>query len=362
MKLKIFAAVSALAMIFALSFTACGERKETPIIEFDYKFTNIEENGETVGYKLDGFADGVSYSEVVIPDSHNGKPVTVISEKAFYCNSEIVSVRVSDSVKTVGKEAFYGCENLKSVTLGKETVSVGELSFADCPALETVNFGEKLKSIESYAFSQCVGLSSAVFPSALESIGECAFVGCENLERAVLNDGLKTIADCAFGGCKLLKEFIMPDSVASIGWGVIMFEAGSVGFVPPGDSSNNLTKIVISDNISEIPDFAFSKSNIASARIGKKVRTIRYSSFYGCGLLENVIIPVSVAKIESYAFYKCESLSSVYYEGTAEEWAKISIGKNGNDVSTADKFFYSETRPETDGNYWRYVDGVPVKW
>ena len=106
MKLKIFAAVSALAMIFALSFTACGERKETPIIEFDYKFTNIEENGETVGYKLDGFADGVSYSEVVIPDSHNGKPVTVISEKAFYCNSEIVSVRVSDSVKTVGKEAL----------------------------------------------------------------------------------------------------------------------------------------------------------------------------------------------------------------------------------------------------------------
>ena len=78
--------------------------------------------------------------------------------------------------------------------------------------------------------------------------------------------------------------------------------------------------------------------------------------------MENVIIPVSVAKIESYAFYKCESLSSVYYEGTAEEWAKISIGKNGNDVSTADKFFYSETRPETDGNYWRYVDGVPVKW
>ncbi len=362
MKFRIFAAVSLFALIFAFGFTACEPREKPPIIEVDFKFTDITENGETVGYTIDGFVDRVSLADVVIPDSHNGLPVTAINEKAFYCNPGIVSVTVSDSVKTVGKEAFYGCANLKSIKFGNEVVTVGELSFADCPVLETVDFGDKLKSIEDYAFSQCVSLSSVVFPSSLESIGECAFVGCENLKKAGLNEGLKTIADCAFGGCKSLKEFIMPESLTSIGWGVIMFEAGSVGFVPPSDSSNKLTKIVISDNITEIPDFAFSKSNISSVHIGKKVRTVRYSSFYGCGLLESVVIPVSVMRIESYAFYKCESLSCVYYEGTEEEWGKIIIGKNGNDISSADKYFYSETRPETGGNYWHYENGVPVSW
>ncbi len=46
--------------------------------------------------------------------------------------------------------------------------------------------------------------------------------------------------------------------------------------------------------------------------------------------LASVIIPDSVTSIGASAFYKCTSLTDVYYTGTEEEWAKISIAY-GND-------------------------------
>lgn len=329
--------------------TVCGTDKMTFALDAD---------GES--YVLTQFNDTAD-GEAIIPSTYNGKPVTRIGENAFYENGGITGVTIPDSVVSIGISAFYNCGNLKSVTVGDGVTVIGELAFADCYGLETVELGTSVKVIDEYAFSQCYSLKEINLPSGLETIGECAFVECESLKSAVLPDGLKTIGDCAFGGCRLLKSFIIPDSVEKIGWGVLTFSAGGAGF-RPGDSTNSLTELVISNSITEIPDSAFSMTNISNLIIGKKVETIRYSAFYGCGLLESVVMPKSVTRIESYAFYKCSSLQAVYYEGTAEEWGKITIGRNGNDISVAQKYFYSETQPAAEGDFWHYVDGKPVKW
>ena len=119
----------------------------------------------------------------------------------------------------------------------------------------------------------------------------------------------------------------------------------------------------MSDNITDIPDFAFSGCAIPTIAIGKKVEKINYSAFYGCEWLESVIIPKSVKQIVSYAFYNCFMLNTVYYEGTAEEWKSISVGKNGNNITNAEVYYYSESKPSETGNYWHYSsDGAPVKW
>ena len=70
------------------------------------------------------------------------------------------------------------------------------------------------------------------------------------------------------------------------------------------------------------------------------------------------------------AFYYCNALSTVYYGGTAEEWADVSIDSTGNDkLTSATVYYYSETEPalnedETayDGNYWHFVEGEIVIW
>ena len=40
----------------------------------------------------------------------------------------------------------------------------------------------------------------------------------------------------------------------------------------------------------------------------------------------NVFIPSSVTSIGDYAFYDCNKLKEVNYQGTVEQWNKIEIG------------------------------------
>ena len=74
-----------------------------------------------------------------------------------------------------------------------------------------------------------------------------------------------------------------------------------------------------------------------------------------------------MTSIGNCAFRDCSKLKTVYYKGTAEEWEKIEIDNeyNYNDpLINATVYYYSETKPSEEGNYWHYdTDGVtPVKW
>jgi hypothetical protein len=74
------------------------------------------------------------------------------------------------------------------------------------------------------------------------------------------------------------------------------------------------------------------------------------------------VIPDGVEYIGWGAFDGCNSINTVYYVGTAEDWAGISIGSYNDSLTSATIYYYSETKPTTAGNYWHYVDGVPTVW
>lgn len=98
---------------------------------------------EGVVYELS--EDGTSYivtdyigqsDDVIVPEEHEGIPVTKIEERAFsYCefrnviicegvleigfaafsNSDAESIQIPESVKKIGKSAFAGCAKLKKL-------------------------------------------------------------------------------------------------------------------------------------------------------------------------------------------------------------------------------------------------------
>ena len=95
------------------------------------------------------------------------------------------------------------------------------------------------------------------------------------------------------------------------------------------------------------------------------VTSIGNYAFYDCDSLTSVVIPDSVTSIGNYAFYNCSSLTDVYYTGSEAEWQVIDIDHvyDGNSCLTnAARYYYSETAPTTEGNFWHYVDGVPTVW
>ena len=70
-------------------------------------------------------SDGASYTvtgigicketNIIIPSTYLGLPVTRIADGAFNGNTTITSVTIPNNVTYVGKEAFYGCTSLTSV-------------------------------------------------------------------------------------------------------------------------------------------------------------------------------------------------------------------------------------------------------
>ncbi len=103
-------------------------------------------------------------------------------------------------------------------------------------------------------------------------------------------------------------------------------------------------------------------TGLTSITIPNSVTSIGFESFRDCTELTSVTIGNGVASIESFAFDNCDGLKSIYYKGTADEWSAISIGSYNDKLTSATRYYYSETQPSATGNYWHYVDGVPTAW
>ena len=78
-----------------------------------------------------------------------------------------------------------------------------------------------------------------------------------------------------------------------------------------------------------------------------------------------------MTSIDRYAFANCSRVKKVYYKGTIKQWNNISIASDNSYLTSATRYYYSETVPalnadktDYDGNYWHYdTDGVtPVIW
>lgn len=92
-----------------------------------------------------------------------------------------------------------------------------------------------------------------------------------------------------------------------------------------------VTRAVIPDHIKNVP-----------------VAAIIDGAFQNCTALRSVCIPRSVTRINSYAFYRCFSLTDVFYDGTREEFeANLlpNIDKRANDCFLNANFHFKRVLP-----------------
>ena len=84
-----------------------------------------------------------------------------------------------------------------------------------------------------------------------------------------------------------------------------------------------IKSVVLPDSVTSISASAFYKcTSLREINIPEGVKCIPESAFSGCTNLQSISIPKSVTKIENNAFSGC-NLKSFCYEGTANEWLKV---------------------------------------
>ena len=256
---RIVSAVLLLMML--LAFTACNvteqatqspseipspsatERIANPVSDFEYE---VSQDGTAVTIKkYIGEA-----TDVVIPDTIEGKPVTKIYIMAFGA-TEIKSVDISDNIIDIDYAAFGHCENLESVRFGENVKNIGEGAFASCTSLKEVYLPKKLESLGDKAFRKCTALETVFIPASLmnfdelgHTMGQFTFEesGIKNIIYEEGTEGIYSNIDVStFYNCLSLTKVTIPASVEKMERKVffscrnlteIVFEGNAPKFIP----------------------------------------------------------------------------------------------------------------------------------
>lgn len=192
------------------------------IPEDDYKY--VIENGEAHIRKYLG-----NETEIIVPDSLEGCPVTLVSSTAFRNN--VTSLTFPETI--TGFTAFKSLDKLREVNIsegGKYRSVDGTVYTADgselvflppyaCEGVFTVPEG-----VVKIADNACYGsrASKIILPRTLRVIGKFAFAYSDSSE-IILNEGLEAIGANAFANIsgKGLSELYLPDSVISADTGFV---------------------------------------------------------------------------------------------------------------------------------------------
>ena len=350
-------------------------------------------------------------TDIVIPPSYNGLPVTAIGNWAFADCSSLTSVTIPNSVTSIGAVAFNECCGLTSIFIPSSVTSIGEDAFSDCEGLTSViisdiatwcgisfegdstnplifaknlyllNDGKELitdlvipegvTSIGRAAFAGCSSLTSVTIPDSVTSIGVGAFAGCSGLTNVIISDSVTSIGGYAFRACTSLTSVTIGNSITSIGYGAFEYcsslvyneddnayylgNSGNLYLVLIKAKNISTTACNINENTRIVYEWAFFDCySLTSVVIPNSVTYIGNHAFARCMQLSNMIIGNSVATIGDSAFYDCVRLTSIIYGGTEKDWNAIVIGNNNTYLKNTRRCYYSESAPTTPGYYWHY--------
>ena len=223
---------------YPVSFADYGEQEEETIVSGDFIFTVWY---GTVG--LSGYTG--SGSDVTVPSTVKGYPVTSIWSYAFDGADTIKTLTVSEGIKDLGAYSIYNMQNLRVLNLPSTVyaeepgsdqygITTGMSGIpAGCPLLEEVTVPEGsqyLKSVDGVLFYKDM-TEILYYPSGKKD------------QRYTVPDGVVIVGASAFENHQYIQSVYMPDTVEYIGYRAFA-------------QASALQEIRLSENTKAIGEFA----------------------------------------------------------------------------------------------------------
>ncbi len=284
--------------------------------------------------------------------------IVSIDDYAFYDNTDLVSVDISNSVTSIGNYAFSKCCNLESIIISNSVKKIGDDAFGYCSSLKTITIPISVAYIGNNAFGGCDkltikcktelklpgwdgtwngydkrpvlwGYNGFLFRITDKYKQEVSISKYQESEVEIVIpdstyiDGVKysvtNIDNNAFC-CKTVKSITIPDTIPCNG-SLFCHCDNLISINRKNVVSIKNRQLTIVSNYTSDNGVLFNKdkTRLICYPVGKKgsynipdtVKEIGQGAFCLCKGLTSVNIPNSVIDIDNSAFDGCESLTSV---------------------------------------------------
>ena len=274
-------------------------------------------------------------------------------------DTTVTTIKVPSYVTQIEYAAFTNCSNVTSITLpfvgrsateNRNTYGVFGYIFGcekfDKTALTTSQYSNSSsKTVDYYV------------PTSLTEVtitNDCgvsygAFYNCTFIESIVFIGENTYFDEYTFYNCTNLKNVVLPSKLTKITWASFNYCA-------------SLQSIDIPETVTNLQPNAFAYSGLKSIVLPEGITYIWSVTFRGCRDLEYIVIEGKLTNIAYMAFDGCTSLKSVYFSGSATDWANVYKENVDAPLAAATIYSYSETKPTDEGNYWCYDNGIIKIW
>ena len=339
--------------------------------------------------------------------------ITSVGYYSFYQNTNLKTIHIPSSVKSVSNYAFQGCTAIENLCIG-DISSYLAITYAD--GYNVLSYTQRPVSLyvqdelatnlvipegaiiaSDGALRNCASLRKIVFPSTATSVAS-VIPGCTQLKTVgPIGSGkdiefgwTRNIPERAFYYMNWLTDVEIPMTIESIGSGALSGVSAIRGYGSAGDTASYVyysdgailftgsgiakgqfygssgyaftyaDALVFSPSITEI-DCDFRLPLLETAEIPEGVQRLGNYVFAGCERLKAISLPKSLTFIDHTCFNMCGQLQTVNYAGTKTDRAALIIDCNSNSPLLAAQWNYahehqlvtSEIKPATctDGGY-----------
>lgn len=314
-----------------------------------------------------------SIKKLVIPNS-----VTTIEDCAFWGNTALTEVTLSENLKKLGVNAFQQCTALTEIEIPEGITKIGQWTFLDCSSLAKLVLPKSVTLIDTWAFLDCSKLKTIYYggtksdfenitvnsqvigntssnPSACISTATKYYQNTKygNYKYFVPEDADNECSVYEYSGNKsnivipssmngkavttLVDTFklnenivsvVIPDSVKNINGAfagcsnlttIIMPSALEILGSSAFNCASKLTNIEIPNTVTQIGAYCFAGCDMTSINLPNTITYIGTQAFADCTKLKSITIPESVESMGTYVFSGCTSLTDVTLPNTITE-------------------------------------------